>query len=166
MKKLVLTAIAVAVLPTLLLAQGTITFGSATANQYVQYENLVKAEGAQAQLWWSPDNILAYTQIATAVTGTGAAAGYIAPSVLATTPAATAGGAVAWFRVAAVEGLYAGSTNPFQVTTGNPTAQPPTTPGSLDGWTSPITMTAVPEPGIIALAGLGMASLLIFRRRK
>lgn len=28
------------------------------------------------------------------------------------------------------------------------------------------TLTAVPEPGVIALAGLGLASLVIFRRRK
>jgi len=165
MKKLVIAAFAAVLLPTLVLAQGTVTFGSAGASQYLQYENLVKAGGITAQLWYSPDNVVAYTQIASATTGTAAAAGYIAPSTTVVTP--TAGGGNAFFFVRGVDGAFEGKTPNFAVNgLGNPAAQPPTTAPGLDGWTSPITLTIVPEPSTIALAGLGVASLLLFRRRK
>jgi len=99
MKRLVLTAIAVAALPALLVAQGTVSFGSSTTNQYFQYPNAVKAAGITVELWWSPDNSWPYQKIASTTTATGAAAGYIAPSVVATTGAATPGGNGAWFYV-------------------------------------------------------------------
>jgi hypothetical protein len=53
----------------------------------------------------------------------------------------------------------------FLASTGNPTSQPPGTPAFLTGL-SGFQLVAVPEPTSFALAGLGMASLLIFRRRK
>jgi len=53
----------------------------------------------------------------------------------------------------------------FLATTGNPLAQPPGTPVNLTGL-SGFQLVPVPEPTSFALAGLGMASLLIFRRRK
>lgn len=166
MKKLILTAFAAVLLPTLVLAQGTVSFGSATANQYFQFADLTKAAGVQAQLWWSPDNVAAYQSIATATTGTGAAAGYIAPAITVVTP--TAGGGSAWFYVSGNPALYTGQTPNFQVTgLGNPAGIPVPTPApTLAGWTAPITLVPVPEPSVIALAGLGLASLLIFRRRK
>jgi hypothetical protein len=49
--------------------------------------------------------------------------------------------------------------------TGNPTSQPPGTPVGLTGLAG-FQLAVVPEPSSFALAGLGMASLLIFRRRK
>jgi hypothetical protein len=49
------------------------------------------------------------------------------------------------------------------------TATPTPTPKNLTGWGSlgkDLIMTPVPEPATFALAGLGAAALMIFRRRK
>ena len=56
------------------------------------------------------------------------------------------------------------------LTFNNPTADytavpPPAAPG-LNNWPVDLVMTPVPEPATFALAGLGAAALLIFRRRK
>jgi hypothetical protein len=45
-------------------------------------------------------------------------------------------------------------------------ATPPVPPSELVGMPAVILQTSVPEPGTFALAGLGIASLLAFRRRK
>lgn len=53
--------------------------------------------------------------------------------------------------------------------TGAPNGSPPTTPVALvvgTGGYNGLVLTAVPEPSLFALAGLGLSSLLIFRRRK
>lgn len=47
----------------------------------------------------------------------------------------------------------------------DPSGSPPPTAPSLTGLAS-VTLSSVPEPGTFALAGLGAAALLIFRRRK
>jgi len=60
-----------------------------------------------------------------------------------------------------------GSSNIIKVTLGNPTTQPPGTPGSLINsgiqwfWVVP-----VPEPSVIGLGVLGIGALLLLRRRK
>lgn len=48
---------------------------------------------------------------------------------------------------------------------GNPAANPPDVPPDLVGMGA-VLISAVPEPSTFALAGLGAAALLIFRRRK
>jgi hypothetical protein len=56
----------------------------------------------------------------------------------------------------------------FALNTGNPTTTPPGTPNPLTtatGFTG-VNLVVVPEPSTLALAGLGAAALLIFRRRK
>jgi len=64
------------------------------------------------------------------------------------------------------QGLWYGQSAVFPATAGS---FAPTPLSSAAGWVAgPITLSAnpVPEPSTIALAGLGVASLLLFRRRK
>jgi len=49
---------------------------------------------------------------------------------------------------------------------GNPTTVPPGTPASINPAFTGLTLAPVPEPSSMVLAGLGAASLLLFRRRK
>jgi len=169
MKKLVLAALAVVLIPTLVSAQGTLSFGTANpATQYFLFEDgTTRAPaGTLASLWWSPDNVVAYTLIGN---NTVTVNGWITAATIATTGSATPAGSSGWFYVAGAttDGLRIGQTPNFQNGTGNPNGVPtPTPPSSLTGWAGPITLAPVPEPSMFALAGLGAAALLIFRRRK
>jgi hypothetical protein len=58
--------------------------------------------------------------------------------------------------------VFIGASNPFVVNTiGGDVNTPPNLPGLLS-----FSLVAAPEPSSFALAGMGLASLLIFRRRK
>jgi len=76
-----------------------------------------------------------------------------------------------WATGTAVSGAHAGVLA-FINPTVNPAGSPPPTPAALSGFASDLVMSPlsgtpiIPEPGTLALAGLGLASLLIFRRRK
>ena len=63
-----------------------------------------------------------------------------------------------------------GGVNGGVLTFNNPTSdytlQPPPGAPAMDNWPVDLVMTPIPEPGTFALAGLGAAALLIFRRRK
>ena len=58
-------------------------------------------------------------------------------------------------------GVYA-----FENPTANYTTSPKPTPPNYTGWSQNLVLAAVPEPGTLALAGLGAAAFLIARRRK
>jgi len=92
-----------------------------------------------------------------------------------------AGGATGFFQILIFEtaaGSYATASDPLTqgrwyastpVFSGTAGGFAPTPLTSMAGWTAgPISMTAnpVPEPSTFVLAGLGIASLLLFRRRK
>ncbi|MCS7338900.1 MAG: PEP-CTERM sorting domain-containing protein, partial [Verrucomicrobiae bacterium] len=59
---------------------------------------------------------------------------------------------------------YWGKGNVFNYTLGGG-GTPPAPPEDMMGM-QPIVLQLVPEPGVFALAGLGLAGLMIFRRRK
>jgi hypothetical protein len=62
----------------------------------------------------------------------------------------------------------AGWSAEFSVTTGDPNAVPPGVPALLNSGVNPLKsfQMGIPEPSTFALAGLGAAALMIFRRRK
>ena len=68
----------------------------------------------------------------------------------------------------ATTGQFGISASPFSVDTGDPTTTPAGTAGAITGagGFTGLTLTTIPEPSSFALAGLGAAALLIFRRRK
>jgi len=189
MKKLIVTTLA-SFATLAAFAQGQVNFvnvsGSPPLNAPI-FDGLnttVKLAGAnyQAGLYAGPTSTsLAYVGNSTAFL-TGGGAGYFNGGT--TTLTGIAGGATAWLSVwawdATLGGTTAGATltqaiasgkpdvygfsAPFSVVTGNPAGSPPTTPAVMVGLTS-FTMV-VPEPSTFALAGLGAAALMIFRRRK
>jgi len=188
MKKLIITTLAT-VASVAAFAQGQINFvnlsGSPALNApvYDGVNTTQKLAGAnyQAGLYYgSSSTSLAYDNNSTPFL-TGGGAGYFNGGT--TTLTGIAGGALAWLQVYAWDTTLGGtatgatlaqamassqpdvwgSSGVFSVTTGNPAASPPGTPAVMVGLTS---FHLIPEPSTFALAGLGAAALMIFRRRK
>lgn len=183
MKKLILATLMAGLIPMIASAQGTVNFASGTANQIVVTAvgpNVPVGAGYSAALYWGALGSLegALIQLG-GTTGVFAGSGFIAGGTR-TTGVATAEGAQGTFQVRAWNGGFAnyeaallgpngtmvGKSALFNNGTGAPNGSPPTTPAALSGWTAPVLVTPVPEPSTIALAGLGLASLLVIRRRK
>lgn len=191
MKKILLTTIAAVALAGFANAQGTLLFttGANTVRKEAALGDsaLVNVGTGAAnglfELLWAP---VGTTELSAFVAVPGA---LISPSPTAgrltggsrTIPGITPGGIVSvvirgWTGGAAsyqategdyLAGLIARGYSPiFTVDTGDPTTVPAGTAASLPAGAG-ITLTyVVPEPSSMALAGLGAASLLIFRRRK
>lgn len=182
MKKTLLT-LSCLVVGVVAYGQGTVNFaniaGAAVNAPIFQNDGTTRLAGAQyqVQLLAGPtaDSL---TAIATAPFQTGAGAGYfvggtqVIPGVV--------GGGTAWIQIlvwdtsagatyaaalaSGLDNVY-GFSSVFSVVTGNPSAEPPGTPALLTGLQS-FSLVVVPEPSTFALAGLGLAGLLLFRRRK
>lgn len=77
-------------------------------------------------------------------------------------------GSATSFDLALAAGGFVGVSGKFTTATGNPNALPvPGSPVSIQSVIpAGMTLAPVPEPSTLALAGLGAAALLIFRRRK
>ena len=180
MKKTLLTLALVAMTSVASYAQGTIAFGNSALTRV----QLLSADGlSKANL----DPALGI-QFAVFVNGSDTAAGPVAmlgttagviaaPSVY--TLAGTVENTIVSLKIRAWEGstanwqnahLYFGETDSRQVTLG-PTAGPgqviwQTATGVNANRFTPLIVHIVPEPSTIALAVLGLGSVLLFRRRK
>jgi len=75
-------------------------------------------------------------------------------------------GAAANFDAAIAAGGMVNVSDKFHSSVGDGSAVPPGAPVSIAGTFTGMTLQPVPEPSTLALAGLGAAALLIFRRRK
>lgn len=186
MKKLILSA-ALGLACVSALAQGTLNFANAgsgvNAKVFDASGNGIGGTGYMADLFWAAGN----------VTDADSLAALAAPSTFSTI-ASQAGYFFGGART--VNGALGGSTITVQVRAWNAVAgatwddalayakvhntealvgmsdlfqvqltTAPATPVNLTGLTS-FNLVAVPEPTTLALAGLGAAALLIFRRRK
>jgi hypothetical protein len=185
MKKLTATLLASSLLGLAAYAQGTVNFANiqGTLNVPVyQSDGTTKLSGATYMAELLAGTTAANLNISVATTGflTGTGAGYFSGG--AKTITGIAGGATAWLQVrfwntvngstfaaAAASGANNafGSSTAFQVTLGDPSASPPTVPAALSGLAGQtLALNGIPEPSSLALAGLGAAAMLVFRRRK
>jgi len=169
-------------------AQGTVQFANlnvaAGVNAPVYHADGIRRVSGPAWLTelMAGPNSTSLAQIANTTFLTGGGAGYFdgGSQAIATVP----GGGTAWIQLdiwdstlggtttgatlaqAQASGLYDVwvQTGVFSEITGDPNAIPATPPAPLTGLgTSSI---FVPEPSALSLAGLGLAGLLLFRRRK
>lgn len=188
MKKLTVTMLASALLGLSAYAQGTISFVNLNAGAGINApitlsDGTTKLSGTgymAALMVGTTDANLA--QVATTGFLTGGGAGYFNGGAI-TVPGIAGGTAVSvqinvWntaagstFAVAQAAGVGGmadayGQSGILHLTLGDPGASPPTTPVTLNGLTSFHLNPAVPEPSSLALAGLGAAAMLVFRRRK
>jgi hypothetical protein len=169
-----------------LMAQGTVNFqnGGPGVNAIIRDPSAVALDGSayRADLFWAlgtvtDPNSLQSAGFSTAF-GTGPSAGYFFGGVAGIPGTAATGGQVitvqvrawrladgaTWLAASTAGGAQHGQGNLFQVTTGGGPNPPPffTAMTAFSLTQNPI----IPEPSTFVLAGLGIASLLLFRRRK
>jgi hypothetical protein len=181
MKKLLLAA-AITGVTAACFGQGAVDFGNdgLTVNVDLGTSSthstaLAPAGSFDVALYWSSAGISGMTTANSILlaSGLGLPAGGGIPGVFengpvtnavfnATTPA---GFIVEATGIGAIAG-YTGQTPAFLSPVANETSQPPGTPPFLTGWTSDLILAPTPEPATLAVAGLGAASLLLFRRKK
>ena len=185
MKKLIATTLLCTAAGLAAYAQGTVNFANVGAGfnaPVVLNDGTTKAGAGYTAVLMAGPSASSLTQIATTPLLTGAQAGFFLGGVQSISTVAGGGTATilidiynsgAYSSFAAAQTANApnawAQSSMFTVTTGNPNASPPTTPGTFAPLgTTPIALNpgGVPEPSTFALAGLGAAALLFFRRRK
>jgi len=172
------------------MAQGTVAFENALSSGNITLNSsagpLALGGTYTVALLWaagtSPVAQSSLTTIATYGLATGGATsdGFFSDGTTITTPSGTAPGAAAIFEVegwtgnfssyaaAVAGGAHVGASGEFVNGTANPAGgPPPPPPTSTTGWDGNLVLiVTTPEPGTLALGGLGAAALLYFRRRK
>jgi len=180
MKKLIATTL-LCTAAGLAYAQGTVNFaniGVGLNAPVLLNDGTTKAGNTYTAVLMAGPNATSLAQIATATVGA-TSAGYFlgGTQVIPTVPGGgtanilidvyqTSLGSFAAAQAANTANAWGQSTG-FTVKLGDPNATPPGVPAPLSGLTS-ITLNkggVVPEPSTFALAGLGAAALLFFRRR-
>jgi hypothetical protein len=184
MKKLILTAALGLAFVTGASAQGTLNFSSASAGAVFRTSNSLGALAAgatyEADLWYGAQGSAesALTELGLpSYFQTGAQAGFFTgtgPSITggARTIPGFAGGTAITAQVR-VWNATSGATYDTSSETGKSAlfsitlTTAPATPVNLTGLNGQnIQLTNIPEPATVAMAGLGLAGLMIFRRRK
>lgn len=191
MKKLIVSLLMVGGV-SVALAQGTVGFSTFNAanpllGRTFLVDGVTGAGSAYVgQLYWSSSLAGTYTAIGAPVAFDNTQLGYIfGPQVTVPAPDGIPGTALfftmrVWNSAAGADwntavGAVPGQ-NPLLTQYGisggksrslgglDPDGGPPFTPGTYNNFAN-FSLTAVPEPSVIALAGLGLASLVVFRRR-
>jgi len=167
------------------LAQGTVVFENSTSTGNITLNSAAGAYAAAGTytvaLLWAPGGALGTAQSSFSIIGLYGPAGtgtgfFTDPNVLT-----TAAGGVGVFEVQGWQGSFTtyagaiagggatehvGQSAEFLNGTGNPNP-PATPPVNTTGWDGNLILVLpTPEPGTLALGGLGAAALLYFRRRK
>jgi hypothetical protein len=185
MKKTLATIITVGALVASSYAQGTVNFANAAASVVKKWTTLTDSTlvnmpvgGGRVELLWAAvgtTDLNLFSSVG--ITGFNTAPGRFSGGTL-TIPTTVAGGGAAlvvrgWTGAsltwAGIDPLtdQAGYSSIFTLAaTGNPTTVPPGTPASINPAFTGLTVVPIPEPSSMVLAGLGAASLLLFRRRK
>jgi hypothetical protein len=155
--------------------QGAFTFSN-YVEPYVPIKdtlnNLVGAgSGVQIELWWAPGSVAQNALTFASIANWSAYAGYTSNTQIFTIPAVDYVPSSTWTLQLRASGTLGGqavdtvlSRSALVVTSniGNLESSPPGVPTNI---TAPGFVVVVPEPSTFALAGLGAAAMLIFRRR-
>lgn len=178
MKKTLLTILAVGALAASSFAQGTINVAYSTGGNTVRIDGVAanSAANARVELLWAPQGtteLSAFTPLGGLINVGTPIAGYFSGgtrTIQGIAPGAIVAVYVRGFTLASGASYdvasVRGATPIFLFDTANPTAVPAEPASNLNAVFPGLNLTAIPEPSSMAIAGLGAASLLIFRRRK